>query len=243
MFDELPKPVDTPVSESVESETTEPSTSEPAEESQDESVETTTTDETAPADVSDQPEEVEKTPRAEKRIQELARKNKELADKAAYWEKLNAKPPEDSPTDETDEDGAVTVDGIADAVIRKQKAEQIEIDKVKAREDLQRDALETVDAYPVLAEDDELAEMVTSYAEKSGLSLKASAARIFDRIDKASKKAEIKDNASKATRVGAASPSAVKVSTGQAAPLDVSKMSEAEKRANWDQILATMSQG
>lgn len=229
-FDELNNPAVTEETPAVESETTEPSTSEVVE------PQTTTEPEEAPADVLEQPEPVDETPRAQKRIQELTRKNKELEEKAAYWDQLSAKIPD--AVDEN-EDGTVTVDAIADAVLRKQEAKQIENNRTQAQTDMQRDAAETLIAYPVLEKDNELADMVVAYAEKNRISIKAAAAKVMNRFDTAQKKAEAKTLASQATRAGASSPTGERVSTGAMAPPDVSKMSEEEKAANWDNIIAS----
>lgn len=232
-FEELNNPVVTEETPAVEPETTEESTPE-VEEPQT----TTESPEEAPADVSDQPEEeVEETPRAQKRIQELTRKNKELGEKAAYWDQLNARLPE-APAEE--EDGVVTVDSIAKAVKHELKSDQIENDRLEAQKAMHRSAVEALEAYPQLEDDEEAAEIVVALAEKKKISFKAAADRFYARTEQTAKKAEAKAVANKALKVGASTPTGNRVSNGELAAPNISAMSEEDKAANWDTILASM---
>lgn len=228
-FEELNNPVVSEETPAVEPETTAPSTSE------DET--TTETPEEAPADVSDQPEEdVEKTPRAQKRIQELTHKLKQAEEKASYWDELNAQAPE--AVAEENEDGVVTVESIAKAVKNELKADQIESRKGEAAKARQLDAYETLQAHPVLQDDEELAEMVVAFAKEKKITFRAAADRIVSRTNNVAKKAEAKAVADRALKVGASSPAGGRVSSGQMSAPDVTTMSEDDKAANWNQILA-----
>lgn len=228
-------PVETPApeAEQVESETTPPSTSETQTASETEMSEEPTSE--APA------EEEKKLPRSEKRIQELTRKNKELEEKASYWDALNAQPPTAPPSNE-ENDGTVTVDGIADAVLRKQQIANFEQVKYQAQDAMQRDALAALTAHPELESDNELADLVVAYAKEKKISFKAAADRVKTRMEQEREKAEKKALASRANTQGASSPSGGRVSSGEMAPINIANMTEQEKAANWDRILASMSQ-
>lgn len=215
----------------VESETTAPSTSESSD-----ATETTPETETSPVDASSQPAKEDNQPRSQKRIQQLISEKKALEEKAAYWDALNAQPP--APPEEED---TVTVDGIADAVLRKQQTAQVENVRRDAQSALQRDALAALEAHPELETDDELADMVVAYAEKNKISFKASADRIKARLVQEQKKAENKVKADQANKAGASSPSGGRVSSGEMAPVNVAAMTDEEKQANWDKIISSFN--
>jgi|SRR6185369_5040655 len=214
--------------QTVETETTTPSTSE---------TETTPEVETSSETTSESPT-TEEQPRAQARIQQLNRKVKELEEKASYWDALQAQPPA-PPTDEGD--GEVTVESIADAVVRKQNIERMESTRQEAAGAMQKDALDALTAHPDLETDDELAAIVVAYAEKNKLSFKAAADTIKSRMTQEQKKAESKVLATQAQKTGATSPSGARVSTGEMEPINLSNMTEEEKAANWSKILASYS--
>lgn len=220
-----------------EPETPAPSASESDSQPVEEAVETTLEPETPEADTSDQPGEEGEPPRAQKRIQELIKKNKELEEKASYWDALQAKLPESS--EDSEEDGAVTVESIAKAVKNELKADQIEQTRREAESEMQRDAIAAIEAHPQLAEDDELATMVVSYAKERKISFKAAADRVIGRLQVEAKKAETKTAAAQRERAGAATPATGRVSSGAMPPANVSNMSEEDKATSWDQIIAS----
>jgi hypothetical protein len=222
--------VASPQTDKVESETTSPSTSE---------TQTAESPEMSEGTTLASPEDTEKLPRSEQRIKDLTHKVKELEEKASYWDQLNAVPPEAPPEDE---DAPVTVDGIAEAVLRKQQTVQLEQTKLQAQEEMAKDAAAALAAHPELETDDELADIVVAYAEKNKMSFKLAADKIKQRMNQEQKKAEAKVSASNAQRAGASTPTGTKVANGELTPIDLNNMSEDEKAANWSQILANIGQ-
>lgn len=194
---------------------------------------TTSETETAPADVSTQPAEEVKPPRAEQRIHELSKRLKESEQKAEYWEKLNAPPvaPMDVPEGET-----YSAEQIADVILQKQQAQQIESNKTEANKELQRDILETLKKHPDLDTDDEMSRTVFNYAQANNMRIIDAADAIKAKIKAEAEKAHKELLASQSGRVGVTTPSGGKVSNGEE-KIDVSSLSDEEKSANWGKIL------
>jgi hypothetical protein len=189
--------------------------------------------EKAPVAVSEQPTEEVKTPRAEQRIHELSKRLKESEQKAEYWEKLNAPPV--TPVDVPDSEN-YSAEQIADVILQKQQAQNIESQKAEANKEMQRDILETLKKHPDLDTNDKLSRTVINYAQANNM-------RIIDATDevKAQIKAEAEKSykellASQSGRVGVTTPSGGKVSSGEE-KIDVNSLSEEEKAANWGKIL------
>lgn len=214
----------------VETETTAPSTSE---------TETTPKTDQSEVATSEQPAEDGKKPRSEARIQELIKKNKELEAKVDYWDRMAAQPDQSTATEQTDSE-FLTADQVAEAVLRKQKAEQIVVDKAKAQTDMQKDAAAALEAHPELQSDDDLATMVVAFAREKRISFTAAANIVKAKMEAESKKAEQKVLASQSMRAGASTPQGGNVSSGGETPIDIANMTEDEKRANWSKIVSSM---
>jgi len=200
--------------------------------------ETPSETETAPADVSDQPVEEVKKPRAEQRIHELSKRLKDAEQKADYWEKFNAPEPV-TPMDEPQGE-YLTADQIADSVLRKQQIQQYEKDKSEANKEMQKDILVTLEKHPDLEGNDKLSRTVFSYAQANNM-------RISDAADEIKAQIEVNENkvkkellASRSGRLGVTTPSGGKVSTGEE-KIDISSLSDEEKAANWNKILDSYS--
>jgi len=196
---------------------------------------------------SEQPAEEEKTDdnpsRSQSRIRELSKKAKEAEERAEYWESLARQAPE-IPNVES-EDGTYTVDQVADVLMAKQDAREIERKKDDARKALRQDIETSVEKYPELQTDDDLAQMVYGYAVQKKISLTSAADQIISRMKaqeaKAAKVAEAKTVASQSIRSGVSSPQGGSVSDGAMPPPDVSSMSEEEKAANWNKIISSFN--
>jgi hypothetical protein len=212
--------------------------------SQEETVETTTPEsapetettpevETAPAAVSEQPTEEVKPPRAEQRIHELSKRLKETEQRAEYWEQLNAQTPV-MPMDETKE--VYSGEEIADIILRKQNAQQIENNKIEANKELQRDILQTLQKHPDLEENVKLSRTVFNYAQANNMRIQDAADEIKAEMAKVAEKAKKEALASQSGRVGVTTPSSGKVSSGEE-KIDINSLSEEEKAANWGKIL------
>jgi hypothetical protein len=190
----------------------------------------------------EQPAEEAKTEsRAANRIKQLNRKAKEAEERAEYWENLARQAPE-IPQVES-EDGTFTADQVADVILAKQSAQEVEKQRDAARKALVSDIRESVEKYPELQSDDDLAQMVYGYAVQKRISLQSAADQVISRIKaqeaKAAKIAQQKTTASQAIRTGVSSPQGGTISDGQLPPPDVSSMSEEEKAANWSKIVAS----
>lgn len=188
------------------------------------------------ADTSVQPTEEPKS-RSKERIQQLTAKAKELETEVDYWKNLN-KQPEIVQAEESDE---VTVDQIATAVLNKQAEQQAKRDRDDAATKMKADVAETIKVYPELDSDDDLAAIVVSVAEKRGISIRKAADTVMDLISKEKETAEKKVIASQASRAGVSSPAGSPVNTGAEPSFDLSSMSEEEKAANWDKVIAGLT--
>jgi hypothetical protein len=195
--------------------------------------ETTSETETAPVAVSEQPEEEVKTPRAEVRIHELSKRLKESEQKAEYWEKLNAPPvaPADVPDGDT-----YSAEQIADVIMAKQQAQQVESNKTEANKELQRDILETLQKHPDLDTNDKLSRTVFNYAQANNMRIIDAADEVKSQIKAEAEKVRKEVLASQSGRVGVTTPSGGKVSSGEET-IDINSLSEEEKSANWGKIL------
>jgi hypothetical protein len=197
--------------------------------------------EEAPAAVSEQPTEekveTEKAPRAESRIHELAKRAKEAESEVAYWKQLAAQAQPQEPV--VTEDGTYSAEQIADVILQKQQALDVEKQRQEAAKSMRKDIAETLQSHPDLDQDDELAEIVYNFAAAKGISLKSAADRIKARISNEKAKAEKKVIAEKALKGNVSSPQGSSVASGEAPKPDISKMSEDEKAANWGQILSS----
>lgn len=215
-----------------------------AEPSQEETVETTTTEsapeiettpevETAPADAPAQPTEEVKPPRAEQRIHELSKRLKETEQRAEYWENLNAPPvaPVDVPESDT-----YSAEQIADVIMAKQQAQQVERNKAEANKELQRDILETLQKHPDLDTNDKLSKTVFNYAQANNMRIIDAADEVKAQIKAEAEKAHKEILASQSGRAGVTTPSGGKVSTGEE-KIDINSLSDEEKAANWGKIL------
>lgn len=226
--------------------TIEPSASEPK---------TSTEAERSEAGTSAQPVEEEpkreKSERAQERIQQFARRAKNAEERAEYWEKLYQNvqtPPQppvkpESPQGSEGESEFVTADDVAtktaQAVQGSIRAERAQEERQRAAEALKQDALETIAAYPELEEDDELGAMVFDFAKSNGISLKAAAARVKERLRTQSEQAEKRVVADQITRSGVSSPQGQGVSSGEPTRPDLNSMDESQKAANWSEIIAS----
>lgn len=195
-----------------------------------------------PSESESSPAEEEKgETRSQARIRELNRKAKEAEQRAEYWENLTKQAP-NIPNIES-EDGVFTADQVADIIVAKQDARKIEENRGKAQLALQQDIQDSIQSYPELEQDDDLAQIVYGYAVQKKISLKSAADQVISRMKqqekKAAKVAEQKTVASQSMRAGVSSPQGGSVSNGQLPPPDVSNMSDSEKAANWDKILAS----
>jgi len=206
-------------------ETTTPSASE---------IETSSETETAPADVSDQPVEEAKKPRAEQRIHELSKRLKDAEQKADYWEKFNA-PELVAPMDEPQGE-FLTADQIADSVLRKQQIQQYEKDKSDANKEMQRDILVTLQKHPDLEGNDKLSRTVFSYAQANNMRISDAADEVKTQIKANEDKVKKELLASQSGRLGVTTPSGGKVSIGEE-EIDINSLSDKEKAANWNKIL------
>jgi hypothetical protein len=186
---------------------------------------------TAPADVSDQP--VEEAPRAEKRIHELSKRLKESEQRADYWERLNATPPV-APTDEPQE--FYTADQIAESIIRKQKTELIESQKVEANRELQEDIQQTLDSHPDLNTNDKLSKAVFAYAQSNNMRISDAANEIKAQIKADEDRIKKELLATQSGRIGVTTPSGGRVSTGSDR-VSLESMSDEDKANNWGKIL------
>jgi hypothetical protein len=199
------------------------------------------TPELSEAGTSDQPEvEVQPEPkptRAQKRIEELTKRAKEAEEKAQYWEALNAKPQEYAL--EPDEDGNVTPEQVANLTVAKMEAKELERQRKGAEQAMQQDMLSTYEAYPELNDDQELADLVVAQALNKGITLKASADRIMKRFASTQKETQARTLATAASKNAVLTPSAGRVGSGEAAPVDWKNMSDDERRANWGKIVST----
>lgn len=183
----------------------------------------------------DKPVEEPKPTRSQERIQQLTQKVKSAEAEVEYWKNLN-KQPEVLPVEES-EDG-VTVDQIANAVLNKQAEAKAKEDREAAAEAMKADVAATIEVYPELDADDDLAAIVVSVAEKQKISIRAAADKVMGLVSKEKETAEKRTLASQALRSGVASPQGSPVGNGTEPPLDISRMSEEEKEANWERILA-----
>lgn len=187
--------------------------------------------ETAPADVSTQPEE--KEPRAEKRIHELSKRLKESESRADYWERINAQPV--PPTEQSDSE-FLTADQIADTILYKQQVMNQEKQKAEANKELQVDISETLIKHPDLESNDKLSRVVFSYAQANGMRISDAADEIKSQIKANEEKVKKEILASQSGRIGVTTPSGGRVSNGSE-KIDFSSLSPAEKSANWGKIL------
>ena len=225
MADETVVTEETPA---VEAETTPPSTSE---------TETTLETEEPEADTLVQPAEEGKgeIPRSQKRIQELVREKNEAREEVDYWKNLVEQAPEVPPITEE----FVTAGQVADEVLARQEAKEIEKRRADARKALRQDINETIAVYPELETDDDKARAVFGYARETGISLKAAADWFFEQTAKAKEEATRKVNAEQTLKSGVSSPRGAKVSRGEMPKPDLSSMSEQEKATNWSDIIAS----
>ena len=202
--------------------------------------------ETPEADTLDQPvEEVpeessepETKSRSQERIKQLTREKNEARAEADYWKSIN-KQPEVLPVDESDD--GVTLDQISNSVINKLSEREAQKEREQAAAQMRQDVAETVQAYPELDADDDLAAIVVAMAERRGISIRTAADRVMGVLSKEKENAEKRTLATQASRVGVSSPPTSPVGNGDPEPLDVSRMSESEKEANWERILAAHS--
>jgi len=194
--------------------------------------ETTTETETAPADVSDQPEEVGK-PRAEKRINELSKRLKAETQRADYWETINAQP---VPPTEQPEGDYVTAEQIADQVIYKQQVREQKRQKDEANKELQRDINETLVKHPDLESNDRLSRAVFAYAQANNMRISDAADELKTQVKTEAEKVRKELLATQSSRVGVTTPQGGRVSSGEE-KIDINSLSESEKAANWGKIL------
>jgi len=178
----------------------------------------------------------EETPRSEKRIQQLAREKNEAKEEAEYWKNLAGQAP---PMPETPEDGYVTAEQVADTVLAKQEGIRIQEQKKQAQKALENDIVETLKAHPNLETDDDLAKAVYANAQTQGISLKASAEWFEKLITKEKETAVKKEVAARQIRSGVSSPQGSSVSKGESGRPNINSMTEDEKAANWNDILAS----
>lgn len=200
------------------------------------------------ADTSDQPTDVsedapaeqveEPKSRSQERIHQLTGKVNDLQEQVDYWKSIN-KQPEVLPIEEN-EDG-VTVDQISASVINKLAERDAERERTSAAKAMQADVAQTIQVYPELDSDDDLAAIVVSMAEKRGISIRSAADKVMGLISKEKETAEKRVMASQAQRVGVSSPQGVSVGNGAPSKMDVSSMSEQDKESNWDAYLAAHS--
>jgi hypothetical protein len=199
--------------------------------------------EEAPADVSDQPTEdvetEEKPPRAQTRIKELTSRAKQAEEEVAYWRQLAAQPKQAEPV--VTEDGTYSAEQIADVIMQKQQAAELEKGRVEAAKSMQKDIAETLQVHPDLDQDDEKAELVYNLALSKGISLKAAADRFSAMIKSERAKAEKKVIAEKAQKAGVSSPQGSSVARGETPKPDIANMSDEERQANWGQIIENYS--
>lgn len=185
-----------------------------------------------PTDTTTGAEDAPKPSRAQERIRELNRE-------ANYWKDLalagNA-PSEDKPA-ATEESDGVGLDDIANAVVTKleQKARLTKADQ--AQKAMYEDALTATAEFPELDSDERLAKRVIAIAQADGISIVEAARDYLGSTKKVSR-----STAETAARANVAAPSARKVSTGEAATVDLNSLSESDKAANWDKIISKMSQ-
>lgn len=208
----------------------------PVVESEPQEVESVSEVEMPEAATSEQPtEEASPKSRSQERIHQLTKEKEEARQEAEYWKNLN-KQPEALPIEESDE--GFTLDQIASSVINKQR--EIEAEKLRedAKQRLQADVAETAALYPELDADEDLAAIVISTAQTRGISIKAAAEKVMGLVSEKKQEAEKRTLAAQAQRAGVTSPQGAPVSNGSPAPVDVSSMTEEEKAANWNSIVA-----
>ncbi|MBA2706130.1 MAG: hypothetical protein H0U60_20030 [Blastocatellia bacterium] len=189
--------------------------------------------ETSEADTLDQPTEeatAEETKpnRAQERI-------KRLAAERDYWKDLAPAP---SQPEESGEEGEVTVKEVA-----RQTAEEVHrtIRQEDARKNMLQDAMKAEEAYPQLADDEDLAADVLAVARGRQISITAAAERVIGRQVQQVKQARGK--AEQNLKAQASTPQSRKVNTGEPAPLNLNQLSEEDKAANWSQIISNLSSG
>jgi hypothetical protein len=194
--------------------------------------ETTTEAVEAPADVSDQPVE-EKKPRSEQRIHELSKRLKESEQRADYWERLNATPPE-TPTSEPQD--VYSAEQIAEVIMNKQQTAEIARQKEEANKELKNDITETLVKHPDLESNDKLSKTIFAYAQANNMRISDAADEIKSQIKANEEKVKKEVLATQSGRVGVTTPQGGRVSDG-ADKINVDSMSEEEKSANWGKIL------
>ncbi len=215
---------------SLDEKTSTPSTSEEQTESTPEpQVETT---EVA---TSEQPaEETEAVSRSQERIRELVRGKKEAQEEAEYWKNL-AIEPQMLEVGDPDESG-YTLEQISASVVNKLNEAQTAQQKKEAAQALKKDIEATIKTYPELDKDDDLAAIVMSVAEKRGISVRSAADRVMAMVKDRESVREKKVLAGQASKVGVSAPRGESVANN-APSLNISQLSEDEKRANWDKII------
>ena len=184
---------------------------------------------------SESEESPEEGGRANKRIQQLVKEKKEAEERAAYWENLN-KQTEELPTEG---DGEITVEQIANAVINKQNAVHTQKQRDEATKEMKADADAAIKKYPILETDQDAADAVVMMARAKQISITAAADKYMSLVKKEQEMAEKKVIATQAQRVGVSSPQGGVISKGEAKKPNLSSMSEAEKAANWNEIISS----
>jgi len=192
--------------------------------------------ETSEADTSDQPaEESNKGTRSQERIRQLVRGAKEAKEEAEYWKKL-AQEPKMMDIGDVDE-GGYTLDQISASVVNTLNQQKTIEEKNKAAEAMKQDIEATIEAYPDLDQDDDLSAIVMSVAEKRGISIKSAADRVMSMVREKEAITEKKVKAEQAIKSGVSAPRGESVANNAPA-IDISQMSEEEKRANWSKIIS-----
>lgn len=203
---------------------------------QTESVESTAAEvETSEVGTLDQPIEAATGVKPKSRLQERI---SDLTSERNYWRDLNANAPAVSAPEPEESDG-IGIEEVAqrtaDVVRKTMRAED-------AQKAMLLDAQRTIEKYPELDSDDELAADVIALAQGRGISIPAAAERILAGRRQAEVLGEKKAAAAQVLRTGATTPTGTKVSSGEAAPVDVNALNENDKETHWSKILESYSQ-
>lgn len=185
----------------------------------------------SPADTSVQPtEEVTSKPsRVQERISQLAQER-------SYWKDLATQKQETEPQPE--DTGEVTV-----AEVARQTAEAVrkEMRQEEAHRQAMADAVKAEQKYPQLSEDEDLATDVIALARGRNISILDAAEKIIGRSQAQAEKVNQAKGKAEASLKAPASVAGKKVASGDAAPIDLSQLSEEDKAANWNQIISNIA--